>query len=477
MNRLVWFLACAILGLVMLACGLMIPAHLRAVDVSILQQAGRNTPTLAQDGLALVADKNLGAAQVLLQLAQEDQLPGRENLEAAVTELSRQHPGWVAWGGPEPSFESIFQRDSRLPEDGSEDFTEYVLRLENRERVLQLLQSSPRPLVQELLRTRGLNHTVILPPSSSSAGQAFDAALSVCGLLAETGHLTSGLSNAVLNLTTQANAGANSQPFEEVLVDFMSLGQRFNWGRLVVFLDQVQDTATLRRLANFARRSGKEVPVLFSALHLSHDPKAVANYLVEFSQTGLKDLGASLRYGTGGVSELLRRNQRLCASTLGGSLAGFGPLAALYPMLEDLSWRSPEFGLALKWSLYLLAGFLLAAAVHFALPAVTALQEPLQVRGFHLAREVLFAFGFLLVVLLLSEPFLSQESQRMDFPIRLRLPIMGKLLPAGTTPGQSSFMNQLNMLTLLLFFVLPGCSTPLAWSSWPKSAASACRRA
>ena len=32
------------------------------------------------------------------------------------------------------------------------------------------------------------------------------------------------------------------------------------------------------------------------------------------------------------------------------------------------------------------------------------MERPLQVRGFHIAREILFALGFLVVVLLLSEP-------------------------------------------------------------------------
>ena len=44
----------------------------------------------------------------------------------------------------------------------------------------------------------------------------------------------------------------------------------------------------------------------------------------------------------------------------------------------------------------------------------------------------------------------------MDFPIRLRLPTMGNLVPPSKTQGPVSFMNHLNMLTLLLFFVLQG---------------------
>jgi hypothetical protein len=66
---------------------------------------------------------------------------------------------------------------------------------------------------------------------------------------------------------------------------------------------------------------------------------------------------------------------------------------------------------------------------------------------------MLFALGFLLVVLLLSEPFLAQESQRVEFPFRLRLPMVGSVVPAGTHGVNQAIMN-LSLLTLLLFFVL-----------------------
>ena len=90
----------------------------------------------------------------------------------------------------------------------------------------------------------------------------------------------------------------------------------------------------------------------------------------------------------------------------------------------------------MKWLLYLAGGFLLAVALHFARPAVSALEQPLQVRGFHVAREFLFALGFLLVVLLLSEPFLAQESQKVAVPFRLRLPTAGGVVPAGNPGAQ-----------------------------------------
>src|SRR5439155_8580422 len=121
--------------------------------------------------------------------------------------------------------------------------------------------------------------------------------------------------NQVFNLASQANRG-NPQPLEQVLLDVMSLGQRFNWAQLEVFVRQVEDPETLRLLAGLVRKEERQLPVLFSAVQLSGQPAAVAKYLVNFSQTGLKDLGAILRFGQGGLAEFLHRGQRLSSSNL-----------------------------------------------------------------------------------------------------------------------------------------------------------------
>ena len=104
--------------------------------------------------------------------------------------------------------------------------------------------------------------------------------------------------------------------------------------------------------------------------------------------------------------------------------------------------------------MFVAAGFMLALALHFLRRPATALESPLQVRGFHLAREFLFALGFLVVVLLLSEPFLAQESQKADFAFRLRLPTVGGAVAVGKSNVKPSFMDPRSLLTLLLFFVL-----------------------
>jgi hypothetical protein len=445
MRRWVWFLACTVVGLLLLLCGLWVPAHLRAVDTSLLEKAGRSTPSLVDVGLNLVNQRQLGAADLILETADNKALPGRERLGQAVDDLAKQNRGARIWGSGEPHLEILFGSNRQTNSTAPEPFTDFVIRTQNRARVLELLRVSPRPGVGELLRTRNLTNTTIFPPAQSASGQAFDAALCICGLLLEEGRLGPGLSNAVVVLAQNAITGGSSVPFEEILIDMMSLGQRFNYGQLAVLLGRVEDPETLHLLGHVIRRGGEhQQSVLFSAVTLSGKPMAVATYMMNYGQTGLADVGEGLRYRAGGLNELLRRNQRLSASVWEGRLA------------VESSLRTPRFALTVKWLFFLGAGFLLALAMHFARPAVSTLERPLQVRGFHYAREILFALGFLLVVLMLTEPFLSTESQKVEFPFRLQLPIMGKEVPAKGPGAKAPFMNPTSLLTLLLFFVLQG---------------------
>jgi len=99
MSRLTWFLLCAFSGALMVGDGLVVPAHLRAVDARVVQQAGRNTTDLIGQGLALVKEEKLGAAQLLLRAAQENGVRDWQRLGLAITNSAAQHPGWLVWGG------------------------------------------------------------------------------------------------------------------------------------------------------------------------------------------------------------------------------------------------------------------------------------------------------------------------------------------------------------------------------------------
>lgn len=438
-NRRIWILACVVSGLLLVLCGLLVPAYLRAVDIGIVQRAGRGTPSLTQQGMVFVSRQNLGVAQLFLQEAQTEKVSGGEQLNEAITNAALQNPAWFVWGN-DSSLEQLFESDSASPQ----TFTGIIIKQKNRRAALELLRASPNPAVRVLLRCRELTNTVVFPPSPSASGQAFDAVVAISGLLLAEGRLTTGLGEHLALQAAAANRGESSQPLEQVLMDFMLLGQRFNWDQLVAFVGRIEDAGTLHTLAEQVKNGGGQLPVLFSAVVLSGKPAAVATYLTDFHQTALTDLGASLRFGTGGVDELLRRDQLLYCTGYRHTLA------------PGWSLRWPWLAFTLKWLAYLLSGFLLAVALYQARPPVSSLERPLQVRGFHVVRESIFALGFLLVVLLLSEPSLAQDTRKDPFVFRLHVPTTGHVVPAVFPRIPPNIMNNMVLLTLLLFFVLQG---------------------
>ncbi len=445
--RWLWFLVCSVLGLALLAGGLLVPMHLRAVDAGILARASRNGPALLEQGRILAGEQRLGAAQMLMQAARLEAFPGWDRLEETVTAQTRQNPSALTWGN-DTRVQNLFADTIPAP------FTDFIVRQQNREAALASLTHSASFTVQELMRSRSLTKTVLLPSSPSASGQAFDAAVAICGLLSNNGHLTASLDGRIASLAEQANQGGDSRPLEETLMDFLSLGERFNWDQLAAFVAQVPDTATLHQLAGPTRTAGAQLPVLFAAVELSGKPAAVAGYLGKFSQTGLKDLGAGLAYGGGGVAELAERGQRFYRPEWERRVTAFESINNFFYRAADYGLQQPQLAMAAKWLAYLFSGFLLAAAMHFARPPVSPLERPLQVRGFHLAREFLFSLGFLLVVLLLSEPFLAQETQKGGFSFRL-LPLTASGgVPAGIANFQQTIMNPTILITILLFFVL-----------------------
>jgi hypothetical protein len=407
-------------------------------------------------GLGLVKGQRLGAAQLVLQAAQAQKISGWEKLGLAVTNLAQQHPDWLVWGGGDNRSGRLFESDPSLPDAGWESFTAFAVREQNRQVMLEYLNDSHQAAVQELLHSRALTNTVLFSPSQSASGQAFDTAVATSGFLIDGGYLTQGLDDDLLQRATTANQGGDPQPLEQALMDMLSLGERFNWNQLVTFAGRIDNAATLHALAGQVRSADSQLPTLFSIVLLSGKPADVAGYLTHFDQTGLKDLTASLRYGSGGVNELLQSNQHFYRSNLRQRVTAYDPFGTFAQIAANVTFRLPWLALAVKWLFYLAGGFLLALALHFARPAVSSLERPLQVRGFHYVRELLFASGFLLVVILLSEPFLAQENQKEAVSFRLHLPTEGSVVPAGLIHAHPTLMNNLVLLTLLLFFVLQG---------------------
>jgi hypothetical protein len=426
---------------------LLIPVHLRAVDSGVVLSAGRNGESLLERGKALTDADRLGAARLFVSAARLAQMPGWDRLDEVVTSRIAQNPAASYWGND--PMKNLFKSQ---PEGDS--FSAFIVQRENRESALEHLNNSGVRGAQALMQCRSLEHLALFPPSSMPGGQAFDAVLAECGLLMDGNHLTPALTGYLTDQAGQAVRGAGSQALEQMLMDLGSMGEHFNWDQLTAAVAEVPDAATLHSLAMQVNGAGDRLPLLFAAVQLSGEPSAVVNYAVKYPQTGLKDISASLWYGANGVKQLAQSGQRFYVSNVLRYVAAYNPFGALYYFAAACSLEDPWLVMAVKWLCYLAAGFLFAAALHFLRPPVSLLEMPLQVRGIHLLREFLFSLGFLLVVLLLSEPFLAQESQKGGFSFRLNLPMTGGVVPAGIAGIKQTVMNPTILITLLVFFVL-----------------------
>ena len=285
--RWVWLTFCAILGLVMLICGLLMPVYLRAVDWQVIAKAGQKGRSLVQAGVSLMDEGNVAAGQLVASVAREAKLPGSEPLALAGYAFTQAHPTERIWGGVDLQLERVFGVQTNLPASGWQPFTDFVVGQENRQRALAYLEASPPPAVQALLDCRALTNTVLFSPSRSASGQALDTAIAIGGLLLAEGRLSPALRDALVALANNAAHGGTSEPLEEALMDFLSLGQRLNWGQLIAFVGPVEDPETLRLLTRQAREMDDQLPALFCVLRLSGRPAAVARYLALLGPSGL----------------------------------------------------------------------------------------------------------------------------------------------------------------------------------------------
>lgn len=453
MNRWVWFTLCGVLGLLLLLCGWLIPAHLHAVEESVLAQAGRNSASLTGRGVSLAHIGQYGPGELLLHAAERAHFSDTNDLITALDAEAKKEAVVKLWGAPPAQAKNYFPKN---PKASDTNFTDFVVREENRNKAIDTLSKSKQPTVIVLLQSRDLTNTTTFAPSKSPGGEAFDAGVAITGLLVDQNHVSPALSTDIENAAKQANLNGQSDALEQILLDVLSLGQRFNWGQLTAFVGKMDGSSTLHQQAELARNADAQLPDLFAAVELSGDPKAVAQYLKDFPKTGYSDMTSAFRFGAGGIRALVRSEHRLYASGLHQWAARTEPLASLVALGANYSWRTPQVALIVKWFLYFIGGFLLAMALHVGKGPASKLEAPLQVRGFHVARELLFALGFLLVVVLLSEPFLAQEGAATVKPFHLQIPTAGTAIQPGNTDLKTTFMDKSRLIPMALFFVLQG---------------------
>lgn len=446
MARFLLFLLSLSAGLAVITLGLVAPAHFRATDARTVAAAQGKSLSVMEAGLALARQGKIGAARSLLAFAQQEQLAGAETLEVAIEQHRKAHPELAALGRPDPVAAPILLAETAAPT--NRQVLDLLLVDAVRERALKNLYQSSLPAVSRLLATRTLTNLAHFSPVNSSAGKPLDAVIALTALLARGEHFAPPLRDHLEWLAKQAYWEGQTKDLELVYLDLLVLGKRMDWGQLTEFIGKITNAATLRTLAANAAEQEDRLPGLFAAAHLAGDPGAVAKYLdlKQTRGTSLADLEYSLRYGEGGLRLLLASQKRLYHPR--EQLIARLHLERISTLAANLALHSRWMVLALKLLLLFDGAYLLALAGTYLLPA--------EASGRRLVSPAQLALTAALLGLILvwSEPFLLQQSQKVEMPLHWKLPVLEGPLRAAIQQKMSPMVDSLSLASLTFFMMI-----------------------
>jgi hypothetical protein len=453
MNRVVWFLICTVVGLELLAWGLLVPAHIRAIDAKVLDRTGANSPSLCAEGLSLVNLEKTGPARMLLEVAEQTGAPDADKLERSLQSFEEAHPRLRVWGGAAPYLERLFEKAPPTTNLQSQPIVDLLVSQTTRDALMETLRHSRRPGVLDILQTRELTNTTVFPPARSASGQPLDAAIATTALLFQHDDFATGLRTSIQEAVSKANHGGEVQPLEAIYMDMLALGKRLNWGQLVDVIRWVPDLAGLQGTAELVRDKEAQLPVVYSAIHVSESPSLVRRYLDFYPTTGLRDLRFALRAGSEAVHKLVESGKPIQYPRIREKLVRLSPIRALADPLVGVVARDPVLGFVVKYGLCLLGALLLARSITYLSPSLV--EEIVDSRPLLTGPQVALGLCLLSIVLFFSESLVPRAAvPAPEMPFRIKFPMASAALRA-TIPHQVRVMtDNLATLSLLIFFVL-----------------------
>lgn len=450
MNRAVWFLICVLVGLELIAWGLLVPVHIRAVDAKTLEVAGAQGASLAGEGLSLVSMEKTGPARMFLRFMETNGVPGVEQLSTAVRKAEQDQPRSRVWGGSALYLEKVFEK-TPLTNASTQPFIDLLIDPRTRDTLLQVLQRSRRPPVLQILQARTLTNTVIFPPALSASGQPLDASLLTAALLLQQDEFATGLRNSVQSMVATATGGGSAEALELFCMDLLALGKRLDWTQLVELVRRSPDTNSLQLAAGLFQDHEEALPAIYGAIHFCESPLAVAKYIQYFPNTGLKDLNFALRAGGDAVRQLVQTMQPVHYPTIRERFVSLSAVRVIYEPLARLATRHPWMGFFIKYGVCFLGALLVARALTYLSPSL--LDEMLASRPIVSGPQIVIGLCLLFVVLFFSESMIARASPPRRLPVQFKFPMASAALRAKI-PQPARAMSETNAtIPLLIFFV------------------------
>ena len=441
-----------LLSLVLLMFAILTPAYLRSVDSGVLKVAG-GEPKLISEGFSLLRLEKSGPADLLFQSAKVNSLNGAAELEEALNQYRIQDPKGFQQGDSDAFITRLLDTHPS----NSDSVLGWMVSTEFRVSVLKHLEQSNRPGVREILKNRSLQSLNVFYPVSSAGGQPFDSALQLVGLLYQEDHLSSEFGRQVESLASEANLGKDTRHLEAVCLDILSLSKRMNWGQLTTFMRKVETAASLRTLTHHATRSEDMLAVVFSSLWFAESGELLADYFRRFTTTAPRDIQLGIVNGQEALRHLLKRQEPVYISSTREWLRGFGILSSPAVQLSNLALRLPMIALLTKYLLYLFGSFFIFRFLYQFKPEPEGVTAKMQVDGIGFLRQQILALVFLVFVIVLGEPFLAQDTKKVENPVNWRFPVMQSAVTEHVESIMETKITQITILALVLFFLVQVC--------------------
>jgi hypothetical protein len=259
------------------------------------------------------------------------------------------------------------------------------------------------------------------------------------------------LRDEVLRMTSDPK----SKELEELYLSIFALAKRFSSEQIIALTENLPTAAALHSITRFMQENAASTPLLYSATVVSKNGGAVAAYLERFYRDAENDLAFALSTGVEGLNFVLAQQQPVYRCKFYEAVAQQSWVQFTYRPLLSLGTNAPVLALLMKFALIATGGFLLVYSLKFR-RTEAADTSFVFFPQFSVARRAAFACVFLLLAIVLGEPYLAQGEQKAP-ALTVHFPI---LAAANAAPDNSKvqsttpMIDQHTILAITTFLVL-----------------------
>lgn len=450
-----------VLCLVAAALGLLIPAHIRSVDIATLRWTAEKGLSSDQKVKEFLNAGQLGPIERLMA-ATDIEAVETKVIELRTEKLLQLYPNYRVTGGPAATFERFLNTAYPAGIRASTPRSPLSLLLPRSERHLmaKILSNSSNANVQSLLQTRNLRGLVQLHPADHVAGAPYDAGVLTLAVLIQDAYLPMSHAESIGSLARNAAAGNPNAKiqYEELIIATLSIGRQLDFNSLASLARLLQSSTEWSQMATLFRNYPEAIDALYAASLFTESVPQIFEYFALHSETALTDIIYTLALGPAAVEALLNSNQPIHRpkSFLAKNLQEYADQCP--QLFIQISAQNKYAGILIKFCLLIISGITFAfACSHFrkiSMPKGSAERSKSTPTAW--ARDGFISLIIALLIWTLAEPEIlkSQENTASTSPPRIQFAVADSIQSLQSPVKAMQELNQVTLLVLALFFII-----------------------